>query len=268
MCVLLCAIMNANAQLRKLRADEIKFYNSLYPVLYSALPHEFRDWKVIGDGPDFDAIKYFCPDSEGPDCIGKCAVSVGVKDPYQLGYAMEYTMPGDQADGIKGGTAGGITDYNNAQQVAAALKGAAKIRVQVYITVNSYSPGSGVFTIVNCPKAPAQTLGVPVPTTLAIMGIRSPECPYMQDGHVNLSPGGDGYYDNALVFMGKPVAFKQNQSYSDGYTHTSYGVGFDKTKIGTLIVQNIVITFKGDAEDIKDVIKQIDWQKLNALLAK
>ena len=87
----------------------------------------------------------------------------------------------------------------------------------------------------------------------------------MESGRVSMS---GNYYDNAIIFLGKPVIAKKTETTSDGLTDTRYSLGFDRGKIGKLIVQNIAIAIKGDAADIDEAIKLIDWQKLYDLIDK
>jgi hypothetical protein len=263
-----CFYFNAQAQTRKLRQDEINFYNNLHQVLYDAIPHQYKDWRAVGDKKDFDAIKYFCPIVYADnDCTGKTDVALGTREPYQLSYNIEFWMPGDQSDALKGSAMGAVKDYSNAPQIAGMLKSIAKTKLSIRISANVYAPDGGIFTLIYCPKTTPEAIALPVTATLALIGIRSAQCPLMADGRPDLSPG-DGYYDDAVVFLGKPVNTKTPVNRSDGLTRTAYGIGFDKSKIGSPVVQNIVVDFKGDADDIRAVIKLMDWQKLYALIAK
>ena len=259
---------SAIAQTRKLRQDEIDFYNNLHQVLYNAVPHVYKDWKATGDAKDFDVFKFFCPIVYADnDCTGKTDAALGTKLPYQLSLNVDFAMSHSQSDALAGSAMRTITDYNNVAQIAATLKSIAKAKLSIHVSANVYAPGSGVFTLVYCPKTPPEAITLPVPATLALIGIRSGQCPLMSGSRPDLSPG-DGYYDDAVVFLGKPVTTKTNDNRNDGRIHTAYGIGFDKTKIGSPVVQNIVVDFKGDAEDIRAAIKLINWQKLYALIAK
>jgi hypothetical protein len=259
---------SSSAQTRKLRQDEINFYNNLHQVLYNALPHVYKDWKATGDAKDFDVFKYFCPMVYADnDCTGKTDIALGTKLPHQLSMSVDFAMPRSQSDAMAGSAMSTVTDYNNAAQIAAMLKGLSKRKLSIHINANVYAPGSGVFTLVYCPKTTPEAITLPVPATLALIGIRSADCQLMSGSRPDLSPG-DGYYDDAVVFMGKPVTTKTADNRSDGLIRTVFGIGFDKTKIGSPVVQNIEVDFKGDAEDIRAAIKLIDWQKLYALIAK
>jgi len=265
---LICLCYCSWGQTRKLRKDEIDFYNNLHQVLYNAVPHEYKDWKAVGDAKEFDVFKYFCPIVYADnDCTGKTDVSLGTRVPYQLSYSIDFSMPGSQSDALKGSAMRTVKDYTNTAQIAGMLKSVAKTKLSIHINANVYTPGSGVFTLVYCPQTPPETITLPVPATLALIGIRSDQCPLMSGSRPDMSPG-DGYYDDAVVFLGKPVTTKTNDNRNDGRTHTVYGIGFDKSKIGSPVVQNIEVDFKGDAEDIRAAVKLIDWQKLYVLIAK
>ena len=176
-------------------------------------------------------------------------------------------MPGSQSDALKGSAMATVKDYTNVAQIAGMLKSIAKTKLSIHINANVYAPNSGIFTLVYCPKTPPEAITLPVPATLTLIGIRSDQCPLMSGSRPDMSPG-DGYYDDAVVFLGKPVTTKTDDNRHDGRTHTVYGIGFDKSKIGSPVVQNIEVDFKGDADDIRAVVKLIDWQKLYALIAK
>jgi hypothetical protein len=265
--VLTCLYFSTQAQSRKLRQDEIDFYNNLHQVLYDAMPHQYKDWKAVGDKKDFDVLKYFCPIVYADnDCTGKTDITLGTKLPYQLSLSVDFSMPRNQSDAMAGSAMGTVKDYNNAPQIAGMLKSMAKTKLSIHINANVYAP-SGIFTLVCCPKTSPEAITLPVTATLALIGIRSADCPLMSGGRPDLSPG-DSYYDDAVVFLGKPVTTKTPVNRSDGLMRTTYGIGFDKSKIGSPVVQNIEVDFKGDAEDIRAAIKLIDWQKLYALIAK
>jgi hypothetical protein len=89
----------------------------------------------------------------------------------------------------------------------------------------------------------------------------------MTDGRPDTSPG-DGYYDDALIFIGKPVSGQWYDDRHDGQVRTKYSIAFDKTKTGVPVTQNIVIQLKGDAADISTAIREIDWKALYALIGK
>ncbi len=271
--LLVCLIINciqfiASGQERPLRQDEITWFNNLYPVLYNAIPHEYQDWKAVGDGKDFDVIKYFCPvEYADNSCRGKCPVSLGKGDPYSLNYKIEFSMPSEQSDGLAGSAYKSITDFNNATQIAAALKSTAKSKLSIQVMVNISSGGSGAFLLSYCSKSPPEKITLPIPATLALIGIHSDGCPFMSDGRPDMSPG-DAYYDNAIIFLGKPVAGQTADDRHDGQVRTRYAIAFDKSKIGVPVTQNIVVQIKGDAADINAAIKLIDWKKLYYLIGK
>jgi len=263
---IVCISVNAKAQFRKLTANEITYYNALYPVLYNAIPHNYKTWKAMaGRTGEFDIRKYWCPDpTPGNDCTGTCPVSVGKGDPYSLDCDIEFTMPGDQSTALKVAAYKTIKDFNNGKQLATALKSTAKAKLKINVISNVTA---GDFVLSYCGKNAPEKLDLPVPATLALLGIHSDGCPVMDGGRPSMSPG-DKYYDSAVIFLGKPVAKQSTHVSDDGLTETNYAINFDKAKIGTLITQNIVVTLQGDAEDIKAAVKAINWQKLYAAIVK
>lgn len=271
--LLVCLIINsillsANGQERPLRQDEITYYNHLFPALYNAVPHEYLDWKAVGDSKDFDVIKYFCPiEYADNSCYGKCPVSLGKGDPYSLSYKIDFSMPSDQSAGLAGPAYKAITDFNNATQIAAALKSTAKSKLSIQVIVNISSGASGAFLLSYCSKNPPEKITLPVPATLALIGKHSEECPFMSNGRPDMSPG-DAYYDNAIIFLGKPVSGQTAYDRHDGQVRTRYAIAFDKSKIGVPVTQNIVVQIKGDAADIEAAIKLIDWKNLYYLIGK
>ena len=176
-------------------------------------------------------------------------------------------MPADQTGNLAAAAFKKITDFNSAGQIAGALKGAAKSKLSIQIIVNVSSGSSGAFLLSYCAKTPPEKIALPVPATLALLGTHSDECPFMSDGRPDMSPG-DAYYDNAIIFLGKPVAGQEADDRHDGQVRTKYAIGFDKSKIGVPITQNIVVRIKGDAPDIEAVIKLIDWKNLYYLIEK
>ncbi|ASU36391.1 hypothetical protein [Mucilaginibacter xinganensis] len=252
---------------RKQRPEETAFLNKLHNALFYALPHTFRDWTTGKEDTTFDAMKYWCRDPVSwHDCTGDILKTVGLGDPYALDWQVEFTMPEAESGGLMGAAVSGIKDYTNAQQVAAALKSINRTKLKIFIVANLYITGThSSMALSYCAKTPPVALSIPVPTTLALKGIRSAGCPIMDGGSVSLH--GD-YYDTALVFLGKPVVAKSTENTNDGLTDTRYELAFNRTKIGRLVVQNIAVQFKGDSADIDEAIKMIDWQKLSDLIER
>ena len=246
---------------RLMRADEIAFYNNIHEVLYSALPHVYKNWKVVEDGKAFDAKKYFCPLPED-GCYGKIPVSIGKGDPYSLNYFADFTMPGDESAALMVEGFKIIKDYNNANEIALALKTAAKSKVNLRVFCNI---DGGQYYITYCPKTPPETIKLPVQATLALKGVRASACPIMSGGRPDMA---GNYYDNAVIFLGKPIAKKEQDERSDGINGTIYYIGFDNSKISKLVTQNIIVQITGDSGDIDAIVKLIDWQKLYNAIGK
>lgn len=256
-----------SALFRKQRPAETAFLNKLHAALFTALPHTFRDWATGKEDTTFDATKYWCGDAVSwHDCTGDILKTVGISDPYSLNWEVEFTMPDQEKVGLMVTAMGNINDYTNGPQVAAALKSTNKSKLKISIVANLYITGTGSSMALSyCAKTPLVPLSIPVPTTLALKGIRSAECPIMDGGSVSLH---GEYYDSAIVYLGKPVIAKKTENTSDGLTDTRYQMAFDRAKISKLSVQNIAVTFKGDSADIDEAIKLIDWQKLSDLIEK
>ncbi|RWY54067.1 hypothetical protein [Mucilaginibacter gilvus] len=266
--VIICAF-TANAQhnpsFRHQTPAETAFLNNTHAALSDAIPHTYKDWKTSPEST-YDAIHGWCdvkPDFD--DCTGYIPKSVGKGDPYFADVDVEFKMPDEQSAGYITAVYGMIKDFSNGPQVATALKSSNKTKLYIFVSANQSVGNAGAFVLSYCAKTPPVNLTLPVPTTLAVKGIRSAECPIMDGGRVSLS---GNYYDNAIVFLGKPLTSKKTRTTDDNLTDTRYDIGFDKTKMGKLIVQNVVVTFKGDSADIDEAIKLIDWQKLYALIDK
>jgi len=250
---------------RKQTPAETQFLNSLHQSLYTSLPHVYKDWKTAPEN-SFDAIKYWCDiPTQWHDCTADIPTSIGHGDPWALNWQVDFTMPDEQSSGLMMAAMKGVTDYTNGQQVATCLKATNKSKLGIFIYANISSGVTGAFPISYCGKTPPVTIPLPVAATLAVKGIRSADCPLMDGGHVSMS---GNYYDNAVVFLGKPVSSKTTATGGDGLTTIRYAIGFDKARIGKLVVQNIVVTFKGDSADIDEAIKLIDWQKLSDLIER
>lgn len=267
--ILLCSIMctlfqGASAQtgFRKLRPDEVTFLNGVRAALYAAVPHVYKDWKVVADKEAFDANKFWCQDPEAEKCLGDCPKTLGVTDPYSLSYLAEYSMPNDQAGKLAVESMGLIKDFTDNKQLVAAQKFSAKSKMKITVFENVFPAG---VSFSYCAATPMENLQLPVPATIAVIGKHSPDCPIMDGSRVTMS--GD-YYDRALIVLGKPVTKKTEEKTSDGLTTVTYVAGFDKSKIGKPITQNIVVEIKGDADDIKAAVKLIDWKKLSDMIAK
>ena len=266
--LLILTLLNLNAQTRLLRKDEIDYMNSIYPVIYNAIPHEYKDWKAVGDKKEFDAIKFYCPVVYAEnDCTGRCSVSLGKGDPYTIAYDIQFSMPEAQSSALMATAFKSITDFNNATQIASALKGNSKAKLSIRVIVNVSSGKIGSFLLSYCGKTKPTDLALPVPATLAVLGVHTDGCPFMNDGRPDMAPG-DNYYDNAIVFLGKPVSSQEADDRHDGQVRTRYAIGFDHTKIGIPFTQNIVVLIKGDAADINAIVSQIDWKALNGLIEK
>ncbi len=261
--VAICLNAQAQSGFRKLRAEEITYINSMHAAMYAATPHTYKNWRVVADDAKFDATMFWCTDPpDGVDCKGDCPTILGVGDPYLLSYNAEYTMTGEESSTIAVTSISLIKDFNNGEQLAASQKYAAKTKMKMNIVFNM---DGSPFSFSYCAATPLETLQLPVASTLAVLGRRSVNCPILDGGRASMS--GD-YYDRALIVLGKPGTKKGAEKTSDGLTTVTYAVGFDKSKIGKLATQNIIIELKGDAEDIKELIKLIDWQKLSAMLGK
>ena len=252
--------------MRKLRPDEVAFYTTVHKALYAAMPHSYKDWTVTNDDkPDMDVNNFWCQAPEGEDptnCRGKTFVSVGTTEPYALASSVAFAMSSDAGGAGMVAAFKGITDYKDAGQIAKAMKGMANTKLSIQIVANM---DGGDFDLIYCGKTPPQTLKLPVPSTLALKGIRSIQCPIMADGAPDMHAN---YYDEAVIFLGKPVVSKTPDSWSDGLSGMRYKIAFDRSKIGKLVVQNYAITIKGDTADIDAAVALIDWQKLYALISK
>lgn len=244
---------------------ETAFLNKLHQQLSDALPHTYKNW-ITGKEDAFDALKHWCSD-EGSwgRCLGWIPASVGSSDPYGLAIQVEFNMDPNESGPIMAGAMGIIKDYNNAQQIAEAVKSTNKTKLVILLVMNIDYQGAAAFKLGYCAKTPPQKIALPVPATLAVKGIRSTACPIMESGRASMSAN---YYDNALVFLGKPVSYKHTETTSDGLTDDEYAIAFDRKRISQLEVQNITVQFKGDSADIDAAIKLIDWQKLSSLIEK
>jgi hypothetical protein len=254
-----------NASFRQQTPEETAFLNKTHAALSDAMPHTFKDWKTSPESK-YDAIHAWCDvKSDYDDCTGYIPRSVGKGDPYFADVFVEFKMPDDQSAGYITAVYGMIKDFSNGPQVATALKSSNKIKLNIFVSANQSVDDDGAFVISYCAKTPPVNLKLPVPATLAVKGIRSAQCPIMDGDQVSLS---GQYYDSAVVFLGKPVTVKKTRTTDDGLIDTRYAIGFDKTRIGKLVVQNIVVTFKGDSDDIDEAIKLIDWKKLSDMIQK
>lgn len=263
---LAAAFAPAKAQMRKLRLEEIAFYTTVHKALYAAMPHTYKDWTVVNDEkPEMDVANFWCQAPEGADpanCRGKTFISTGTTEPYGLVSRVEFAMSQTETGQLMVAAFKGITDYKDAAQIAKAMKGTANAKLAIQIVVNI---DGGDFDLIYCGRTPPQNIKLPVPAAHALKGIRSPECPIMSEGAADMHAN---YYDEALIFLGKPVAGKTPDNWSDGLSGMRYKIGFDHAKIGKTVVQNVAITIKGDAADIDAAIALIDWQKLYALINK
>jgi len=257
---------NAHPGFRKMTAQEQNYLNGLRKVLYSSIPHTYKTWNSINDdGKDFNINDYWCKDPmPGDDCKGLCPESIGVGDPYSLNCIVDYKMPGEESSKLMASSYQMIKDFQNASQIAAALKSSAASKLTIRIFANI--PG-GDFDLSYCGKNPPVPIQLPIPSTLALKGLRSASCPIMQEGTKQADLHGD-YYDRAIIFLGKAPATKKADDWSDGLSGTRYTVGFDHAKIGKTITQNIVVTITGDSADIEAAIALIDWKALAALISK
>jgi len=255
---------NSHPGFRKITLQEQNYLNSLRKVLYSSIPHSYKNWiSTNDDGKDFDINKYWCQNPmPGDDCTGLCPVSIGIGDPYSLNCIVDYGMSGDESSKLMVASYQMIKDFQNAAQIAAALKSSAASKLTIRIFANI--PG-GDFDLSYCGKNPPVPIQLPIPSTLALKGLRSTSCPILQADTKQPDLHGD-YYDRAIIFLGKAVATKTADSWSDGLSGTRYTIGFDKGKIGKTITQNIVVTITGDSADIDAAIALIDWKALAALI--
>lgn len=254
-----------NSAFRQQTPAETAFLNSLYASLSACIPHTYKDWKTSPERT-YDAVRAWCDVSpDFNDCKGYIPRNIGRSDPYAMDVDVEFKMTDEQSVGYITGVYSMIKDFNNGPQVAAAIKSGNKTRLYIFVVANIAGGEASAFPLSYCAKTPPVHFSLPVNATLAVKGIRSAECPIMESGRVSLS---GNYYDNALVFLGKPVISKKTRTTSDNLTDTRYGIGFDIKKLSKMLVQNIVVTFQGDSADIDEAIKLIDWQKLNDLIEK
>jgi hypothetical protein len=262
-CLLAMLCSPAMAQFRKITQAEIDYLNRVHGLLYDALPHGHLGWKVVEYGKAFDASKYWCSEGEA-QCLGTCPVSLGKKDPYQLDYKVDFTIPDDQKNSLISTGMAQLKDYTNAQQVATFLKSIAKTNLQVWIFTNDFG-ATDADLITYCPKTPPVKLNIPVKSVLAVMGLRSDACPLTAGGTPDMHAN---YTDNAIVVLGKPLLKTRHAIEENGIARDNYTVAFDNTKLNKLVTQNIVVKFIGDAKDIQAAVEAINWQKLSDMLEK
>jgi hypothetical protein len=254
----------SKAEFRKLRPNEAVFLDKLHSILADAIPHSFYNWENDKIEKGFDALKLWCTDPKsGDDRTGYCPVSLGKQEPYSVKYEIELRMPDKQSKALLLNAYKRITDFNSTEQIAGALKSTAVTRIKISVETNVL-PGAS-YKLSYCPKMPPTAIVLPVPATLAIMGLHSDACPIMAAGKVDMTAD---YYDNALIILGRPAIKRAVEERADGLTEIDYSVGFDRAKTGRLATQNIVVSIHGDAADINQAIKRIDWKKLYYLLGK
>jgi|SRR6185503_14565721 len=252
------------AAYRKLRPAEAAFLNRVHSMLTAVVPHSFYNWTSGEDDDGFDAVRLWCADPKSADeHLGYCPVSLAKSEPYSVKYEIEFRMPDKQSKNLLLNAYKGITDYNSTDQIAVALKSTAATWLKISIVTNVL-PGA-INKLSYCAKMQPAQITLPVPATLAVMGLHSDACPIMQSGKVDMT--GD-YYDNALIILGKPVIKKTPVQRTDGLMETDYSTGFDRSKINRYTTQNIIITIHGDAADINVAMKLIDWKRLYSLIAK
>jgi len=255
-----------NNGFRKLRPDEITYLNKSHQQLYDAVPHAYKDWKTLEDSKQFDVRKYWCQEPTADyDCTGDCPSSVGVGDPYSMDWKVDFSMPRDQSDKLAGESIKMIKDFSDPGQIAASLKFTNKSKLQIFVISNVVADVPWKFSY--CNKTPPVTIELPVQATLAVKGIKSTQCPIVNENTTTANMSAD-YYDRAIIFLGKPLLKKETTKWHDGLDGISYYIDFDKSKIGKLITQNIVVQIIGDSADIDAAIKLIDWQKLNDMIEK
>ncbi len=258
----ICFLTSVHAQFRKLRKDEIDYLNKAHLAIWNAIPHEYKDWTPNGDEKAFEAAQHWAGGDE--KYFGTCPVSVGKSEPYNINVFQDFAMSSSESGTIAMESMKKITDYQNGAQIAAALKYSAKTKIQVHVYSNV---DGGAFVIRSCDKVSLVKIELPVKATLAYKAIRSESCPMYESGTKTVDMHGD-YYDNALIFLGQPVAKKENDDRHDGITRTVYNVGLDKTKLSKPLMQNIIVQITGNSDDIDAVIKAIDWKALNDMIGK
>ncbi len=252
------------ATYRKLRPAEAAFLNRVHSMLSAVVPHSFYNWTTDQDGDDFDALKLWCENPKSADDhLGYCPVSLGKSEPYSVKYEIEFRMPDRQSKALLLNAYKTITDFNSTDQIAGALKSTAVTWLRISIVTNVL-PGT-INKLSYCAKMQPSQIALPVPATLAVMGLHSDACPIMLSGKVDMT--GD-YYDDAVIILGKPVIKKALEQRPDGLMEADYSTGFDRSKINHYTTQNIAITIHGDAADINVAMKLIDWKKLYSLIAK
>lgn len=263
LCSLFTTVCGQQAGYRKLRPDEISYLNAIHAAMFNAIPHTYRNWKVVADKEQFDARRFWCGiEVDGQDCLGDCPMQLGKVEPYTLSYDAEYTMANNESGAIAATSMAMIKDFTDAKQLAAAQKYAAQSKVKIRVVINS--PGID-FSFSYCAKTPLEIMQLPVPAALAVIGMRSVDCQITDDGRPSMHAD---YYDRALIVLGLPVAKKAPENTSDGLTTAHYVPGFEKSKISKLVAQNISVEIKGDANDIRAMVQQINWKTLSDLLAK
>ena len=258
---------NKSASFRQQTPAETAFMNKLHQELFDALPHTYKNWATGKEDLNFDATKYWCRDpGSWSICNGFILKTIGISDAWTMDWQVDFTMPDEEMTPLLSAAVSNIKDFTNAPQVAAAVKSTNKSKLSIFIVANLYIRGTESSTPLSyCAKTPPVPLSIPVPTTLALKGLHSAECPIMDGGSVSLH---GNYYDDAIVFLGQPVVGKKTETTSDGLTTTRYEIAFDRAKISRMAVQNIVLTFIGDSADIDEAVKLINWQKLSDLIEK
>jgi hypothetical protein len=254
----------SKAGFRKLNPGEAAFLTKVYYIMAGAVPHTFYDWKTDNEEDDFDALKLW---STGPGNAGEhrgdCPISLGKTEPYAVSYTIIFMMPDKQSKAVLLAAYKKITDYNSPSQISGALKSTAVCRLTIDITTNVMP--SAITKMSYCGKTPPARILLPVPAKLALLGRRTDNCPIMAGGKIDMTAD---YYDTALIFLGKPVVKKPVPQQMPGLVQTGYSAGFDRSQIGHMTIQNMIISIHGDAADINVAIRMIDWKKLYYLVDK
>jgi len=253
----------SKADFRKLKPDEAAFLTKVHYLLAGAVPHIFYNWEADDVGYDFDVLKLWSAGKRADERGGDCPASLGKTEPYAINYAIEFRMPDGQSRAVLLAAYKKITDYNSARQIAGALKSTAVCRLSINIATNVMP--SVITKMTCCAKVPPSRISLPVPAKLALLSRQSDACPIMAGGKADMTAD---YYDTALIILGKPVVKRPVAQQAQGRVQTGYSTGFDRSKIGQMTIQNMVISIHGDAADINVAIRMMDWKKLYYLVDK
>ena len=241
-----------------LTAEQKGFITATYNTISNALPLTYRNWKT-------DTLDLFEPEKIATDSgMGRTRFFTTV-------VKRRYARRAMDAAGIRTRALNAVVDFTSNDSMARFQKTMAGNKVEITVITNIGSaPGTTApdITLDYCATTKPLPIEVPIPAALAALGLQPGNCTVVMPNNLFSFDMNHKYSEDAVVFWGTAIRDKVTPPSATGALQDQYHVDIDRSKMSSLVNQNMVVIIRGNEADIDEMLVRIDWKALAGLTSK